>query len=64
MLMDAERGEVELTVTSAVALDGRTLGRLESAVAKSQYVGQGKKLKVVNEVCFFLSVLPFLIYLS
>lgn len=52
--MDASRGEVELTVTSAQPLDSRTLGRLESAVAKSQYVGQGKKLKVVNEVCLII----------
>lgn len=51
VLMDANRGEVELTVTSAQPLDTKTLGRLESAVAKSQYVGQGKKLKVVNQVC-------------
>lgn len=48
--MDANRGEVELTVTSAQPLDNKTLGRLESAVAKSQYVGQGKKLKVINQV--------------
>jgi len=50
VLMDANRGEVELTVTSAQPLDNKTLGRLESAVAKSQYVGQGKKLKVINQV--------------
>lgn len=31
-------------------LDNRTLGRLETAVQKSSYVGQGKKLKVTNEV--------------
>ena len=31
-------------------LDSKTLNRLESAVSKSQYVGQGKKLKVTNEV--------------
>ncbi len=31
-------------------LDSKTLSRLESAVAKSQYVGQGKKLKVTNKV--------------
>lgn len=33
------------------ALDNKTLNRLETAVAKSSYVGQGKKLKVTNEVC-------------
>ncbi|KAI0484287.1 ATP synthase delta subunit-domain-containing protein [Xylariaceae sp. FL0804] len=49
-LMSAARGEVEMTVTSAQALDNRTLGRLETAVSKSQYVGQGKKLKVRNQV--------------
>lgn len=31
-------------------LDNRTLNRLESAVSKSQYVGQGQKLKVVPKV--------------
>ena len=31
-------------------LDNKTLQRLESAVSKSQYVGQGKKLKVVPKV--------------
>ncbi|KAI0878468.1 ATP synthase delta subunit-domain-containing protein [Hypoxylon argillaceum] len=49
-LISASRGEVEMVVTSAQALDGRTLSRLETAVSKSQYVGQGKKLKVTNEV--------------
>ncbi|KYK55684.1 putative oligomycin sensitivity conferring protein [Drechmeria coniospora] len=49
-LMSASRGEVEMTVTSAQALDARTLSRLETAVAKSAYVGQGKKLKVTNQV--------------
>src|SRR5690606_3593619 len=29
----------------------KTLNRLETAVAKSAYVGAGKKLKVTNEVC-------------
>jgi len=31
-------------------LDNRTLNRLESAISKSQYVGQGQKLKVVSKV--------------
>lgn len=31
-------------------LDNKTLSRLEAAVAKSAYVGPGKKLKVTNEV--------------
>ncbi|KAN0112700.1 OSCP domain containing protein [Hyaloscypha variabilis] len=49
-LMSAAKGEVELTVTSASQLDSKTLSRLETAVSKSQYVGQGKKLKVTNKV--------------
>ncbi|TGO40618.1 hypothetical protein BHYA_0034g00380 [Botrytis hyacinthi] len=49
-LMGAARGEIELIITSASQLDSKTLNRLESAVAKSQYVGQGKKLKVTNKV--------------
>ncbi|KAL3605412.1 ATP synthase F0 subcomplex subunit OSCP atp5 [Fusarium poae] len=49
-IISAARGEVELTITSAQPLDKRTLNRLETAVSKSSYVGQGKKLKVTNEV--------------
>lgn len=50
-LMSAGRGEVELVVTSAAPLDQKVLRQLETAVTKSQYVGQGKKLKVVPKVC-------------
>ncbi|KAK3397144.1 ATP synthase delta subunit-domain-containing protein [Sordaria brevicollis] len=49
-LMSAARGEVEMVVTSAQPLDNKTLNRLESAVAKSSYVGKDKKLKVTNKV--------------
>ncbi|KAI1173164.1 ATP synthase delta subunit-domain-containing protein [Nemania sp. FL0916] len=49
-LISASRGEVEMVVTSAQQLDNRTLSRLETAVTKSPYVGQGKKLKVTNTV--------------
>ncbi|KAH8178166.1 ATP synthase delta (OSCP) subunit domain-containing protein [Sarocladium implicatum] len=49
-IMSAARGEVEMTVTSAQPLDNKTLNRLEAAVTKSSYVGQGKKLKVTNDV--------------
>ncbi|KAK2772383.1 ATP synthase subunit 5 [Colletotrichum kahawae] len=49
-IMSAARGEVELIVTSATQLDNKTLNRLESAITKSSYVGQGKKLKVTNQV--------------
>jgi F-type H+-transporting ATPase subunit O len=31
-------------------LENKALNRLESAVTKSEYVGQGKKLKVTNKV--------------
>jgi F-type H+-transporting ATPase subunit O len=50
VLMSAAKGEVEMTVTSATSLDSKTLSRLETAVAKSQYVGPSKKLKVTNKV--------------
>ncbi|KAL9581231.1 MAG: hypothetical protein Q9212_004024 [Teloschistes hypoglaucus] len=49
ILMGAARGEIDLTVISAGKLDGKTLQRLETAVAKSEY-SQGKKLKVVPKV--------------
>ncbi|KAL9572141.1 hypothetical protein ACKAV7_003719 [Fusarium commune] len=49
-LMSAKRGEVEMTITSAERLDNKTLSRLETAVSKSSYVGQGKKLKVTNKI--------------
>lgn len=44
---------VQLTLffpLSLQSLDSKTLLRLESAVAKSAYVGPGKTLKVTNEV--------------
>ncbi|KAI5838072.1 ATP synthase delta subunit-domain-containing protein [Morchella snyderi] len=64
VLMGAHRGEVEAVITSATGglkswagltlylqnLDPKLLGRLETAISKSQYVGQGKKLKIVNKV--------------
>ncbi|KAL1590889.1 hypothetical protein WHR41_00482 [Cladosporium halotolerans] len=49
-LMSAARGEVEMTITSAAPLDAKVVKQLETAVGKSQYVGQGKKLKVVPKV--------------
>jgi len=51
VLMSAARGEVELTITSAAPLDNKVVKQLENAISKSQYVGQGKKLKVVSKVC-------------
>jgi hypothetical protein len=49
--MSAARGEVEMTITSASPLDAKVVKQLENAVSKSQFVGQGKKLKVVPKVC-------------
>ncbi|KAI9708659.1 MAG: ATP synthase F0 subcomplex subunit OSCP atp5 [Bogoriella megaspora] len=49
-LISAYRGEVECTITSAAPLEPKVLRQLEGAIAKSQYVGQGKKLKVVPKV--------------
>ncbi|POR38162.1 ATP synthase subunit 5, mitochondrial, partial [Tolypocladium paradoxum] len=45
-----ETWEEPSTARLANPLDSKTLSRLETAVAKSSYVGQGKKLKVTNEV--------------
>merc|ERR1712098_840578 len=49
-LMSAARGEVEMTITSAAPLENKMVKQLETAVSKSQYVGQGQKLKVVPKV--------------
>lgn len=49
-LMSAARGEVEMTITSASPLDAKVVRQLETAVSKSSFVGQGKKLKVVPKV--------------
>ncbi|KAI6857814.1 hypothetical protein KC318_g22310, partial [Hortaea werneckii] len=46
-LMSAARGEVEMTITSAAPLENKMVKQLETAVSKSQYIGQGQKLKVV-----------------
>ncbi|KAJ2901345.1 putative oligomycin sensitivity conferring protein [Zalerion maritima] len=50
VLMSAAQGEVELIVTSAQPLDNKTLNRLQSAATKSEYIKQGQKLKVTNNV--------------
>lgn len=47
---DVDNVEWMLTDFAVQPLDNKTLGRLETAVQKSAYVGQGKKLKVTNEV--------------
>jgi len=52
VLMSAARGEVEMTITSAAPLDQKVVKQLETAVGKSQYVGSGRKLKVVPKVWF------------
>lgn len=49
-LMNAARGEVEMTITSATPLDQKIIKQLETAVGKSKYIGQGQKLKVVPKV--------------
>ncbi|KAG0634154.1 OSCP/delta subunit of ATPase [Tuber brumale] len=49
-LMGAHKGVVEVVITSVSQLDTRTIGRLETAISKSQYVGAGKTLKVVNKI--------------
>ncbi|KAK4953202.1 ATP synthase F0 subcomplex subunit OSCP atp5 [Elasticomyces elasticus] len=50
ILMGAARGEVEMVITSAAPLDQKVVKQLETVVSKSQYVGQGRKLRVVPKV--------------
>jgi F-type H+-transporting ATPase subunit O len=49
-LMSAHRGEVEVIVTSATALDKSTQQRLESALKSSQYATKGKSVKFTHKV--------------
>lgn len=49
-LNDAHNGLVEATITSTKALDSKTLKRLSTAIQNSEFVGQGKTLKISNQV--------------
>ncbi|CAK7913380.1 ATP synthase subunit 5, mitochondrial [[Candida] anglica] len=49
-LNDAFRGIVEAKVTSAKPLDSKIIKRLQAAISKSSFVGEGKTLNVSNEV--------------
>ncbi|RKF81242.1 ATP synthase subunit 5, mitochondrial [Golovinomyces cichoracearum] len=58
-LISAARGEVEATVISATEatnndinkpLDSKSLSRLETAVSKSSFIGEGRKLRIKNTV--------------
>lgn len=49
-LISAQKGEVEVTITSAQPLDSKVLKQLEGSISKSKFAGQGKKLKVENKV--------------
>jgi F-type H+-transporting ATPase subunit O len=48
-LISAYRGELEVSVTSAEALDSKTMSRLEKAL-KGSKEAEGKTLKIVNKV--------------
>ena len=48
-LMAAYRGELEITVTSAEALDSKSMQRLEKALKATQ-MAEGKSLKITNKV--------------
>lgn len=48
-LMSAYRGELEVIVTSAEALDSKSMSRLEKALKGSQ-LAEGKTLKINNKV--------------
>ena len=49
-LVRADKGEIEIVVTSAVPLDQKLLGRIDAAVASSGVLAAGKKGKIVNKV--------------
>lgn len=50
LLFDAHRGIVEATITSSKTLDSKILKKLQTAIQKSSFVGEGKTLKVSNQV--------------
>lgn len=49
-LIAAQKGEVEVTITSAQPLDSRVVKQLESTLSKSKFAVGGKKLKVQNKI--------------
>ncbi|KAI5967317.1 ATP5 [Candida margitis] len=50
LLNDAYNGIIEAKVTSAKPLESKVLKRLEASIGGSSFVGQGKTLKLKNEV--------------
>ncbi|QBM87202.1 F-type H+-transporting ATPase subunit O [Metschnikowia aff. pulcherrima] len=50
LLFDAHQGVVEATITSSKALDSKILKKLQTAIQKSSFVGDGKTLKISNQV--------------
>jgi F-type H+-transporting ATPase subunit O len=50
VLSNAHHGYVDATVTSVSELDDKTLTRLTNAISKSEFVGEGKKLRIHNVV--------------
>mmetsp|Transcript_734 Transcript_734/g.853 ORF Transcript_734/g.853 Transcript_734/m.853 type:complete len:207 (-) Transcript_734:468-1088(-) len=49
-LNDAHQGLVEAKVTSVKPLDSKILKRLQASIGKSSFVGDGKTLKLTNDV--------------
>ncbi|KAM9939982.1 hypothetical protein OXX80_000540 [Metschnikowia pulcherrima] len=50
LLFDAHQGVAEATITSSKALDSKILKKLQTAIQKSSFVGDGKTLKISNQV--------------
>lgn len=50
VLTDAHNGVVEAIVTSASQLDSKLLKKIESSITKSEFVGEGKTLRLTNKV--------------
>lgn len=56
-LVGKYKGELEVVVTSAVALDKDVLGRLERALKGSQTAQKAKSVRIVNKVSFLFLIL-------
>lgn len=50
LLNDAHEGVVEAKITSTKPLDSKILKKLQAAIGKSSFVGDGKTLKISNDI--------------
>lgn len=50
ILNDASKGIVKAKITSSKPLDSKVLRKLQTAIGKSSFVGEGKTLEIANDV--------------